>query len=81
MSQEKLNHVVCGALYDFVMFVAGESLILPDDVERFLNSRNVEVSAPLSQWPDRCSKVEPCEGCHSSPADCPGPEECQLLDC
>lgn len=69
MSEEKLNHIVTGVLFDFMGFLTTrkERLVLSsvDDsapaaeaVEEFLLKRNVEDADPLFQWPDRCNKID-----------------------
>jgi len=68
MSQEKLNHVVTGVLYDFMGFLTTrkERIVLSssDDaspavetIKEFLLERNIEDVDPLFQWEDLCSKI------------------------
>lgn len=69
MSQEKLNHVVTGVLYDFMGYLTTreEQIVLSshDDaspavttIEDFLLKRNVDYADPLHQWEDRCTKID-----------------------
>lgn len=69
MSQEKLNHVVTGVLFDFIGFLTSrkERIVLSssDDavpaveaLRAFLYEKNIEDADPLDQWEDRCSKIE-----------------------
>ena len=68
MSQEKLNHVVTGVLFDFMGFLTTrkEQIVLSsaDDanpaveaIKEFLLKRNVKDADPLFQWEDRCNKI------------------------
>ena len=68
MSQEKLNHVVTGVLYDFMKFLTTrkEQIVSSLDeettaeigaIQEFLLQRNIKDAEPLFQWEDRCSKI------------------------
>lgn len=70
MSQEKLNHVVTGVLFDFMGFLTTrkEQIVLSsaDDaspaveaIKEFLYEKNIEDADPLDQWEDRCEKMDP----------------------
>ena len=72
MSQEKLNHVVTGVLYDFMGFLTTrkEQIVLPltdaagpvvavKAIKDFLYERNIEDADPLEQWEGRCEKMDP----------------------
>lgn len=70
MSQEKLNHVVTGVLFDFMGFLTTrkEQIVLSsaDDaspaveaIKEFLYEKNIEDADPLEQWEDRCEKMDP----------------------
>ena len=69
MSQEKLNHVVTGVLFDFMGFLTTrkEQIVLSsaDDaspaveaIKEFLYEKNIEDADPLEQWEDRCEKMD-----------------------
>ena len=61
MSQEKLNHVVSGVLYDFMGFLTREGQTSLDNIksaeiiEEFLEEKGVELVAPMFQWTIRCT--------------------------
>ena len=70
MSQEKLNHVVTGVLFDFMGFLTTrkEQIVLSssDDaspaveaIKEFLYEKNIEDADPLEQWEGRCEKMDP----------------------
>jgi len=68
MSQEKLDHVVSGALYDFMGFLTtGETVLTlsekhdaapaADAVKEFLELRGVDTGCTpmIENWPSRCA--------------------------
>ena len=70
MSQESLNHVVTGVLFDFMGFLTTrkEQIVLSssDDaspaveaIKDFLYEKNIEDADPLEQWEGRCEKMDP----------------------
>lgn len=70
MSQESLNHVVTGVLFDFIGFLTTreERIVLSaaDDaspavkaIEDFLYEKNIEDADPLYRWEVRCEKMDP----------------------
>ena len=70
MSQEKLNHIVTGVLFDFMGFLTTrkEQIVLSssDDaspaveaIKEFLYEKNIEDADPLEQWEGRCEKMDP----------------------
>ncbi|MFH1980386.1 MAG: hypothetical protein ABIL58_00950 [Pseudomonadota bacterium] len=69
MSQESLNHVVTGALNDFIGFLTSRderlTLSAADDaapaveaVQEFLARRGIAYAPPLSQWESRCDRSQ-----------------------
>lgn len=69
MSQEKLNHIVIGVLFDFMGFLTTRKericLSSSDDanpavpaIQNFLKNRRIENVDPLLQWEDRCSRID-----------------------
>jgi hypothetical protein len=65
MSQEKLNHVVSGALCSFMAFLSDhEKSNLPtmeagQMISAFMMSQNIDVANPSIQWQDWCSRIIP----------------------
>ena len=70
MSQEKLNHIVIGVLYDFMGFLTTrkEQIVLSstdvagpevEAIKEFLYEKNIEDADPLDRWEDRCEKMDP----------------------
>ena len=70
MSQEKLNHIVTGVLFDFMGFLTTrkEQIVLSstdaagpevEAIKEFLYEKNIEDADPLDRWEDRCEKMDP----------------------
>ena len=68
MSQEKLNHVVTGVLFDFmgcltsrkeriVLSASDDASPVGDAIRDFLLKRKIEDADPLFQWEGRCSRI------------------------
>ena len=69
MSEEKLNHIVTGVLFDFMGFLTTrkERIVLSssDDaspavgaIKDFLFKRDVADADPLFKWMDRCDHIQ-----------------------